>query len=122
VRHGHVSRTQDAAIAQVSWHPASGISQPSGASTFRSLDTLWVAVKTIQERLGHALPGSFTLDVYGGRPEWKRNPEAARLAGAEIEKAVVVLEQGYNAVNADGFVSFNNKRKRLRSRYLLSRS
>jgi len=28
------------------------------------------------------------LDVYGGKPEGDRNLEAARLAGAEIEKAV----------------------------------
>jgi hypothetical protein len=32
--------------------------------------------------------GSFTLDVYGGKPEWGRNLEAARLADAEIEKTV----------------------------------
>jgi hypothetical protein len=35
-----------------------------------------------------ALTGTFTLDVYGGKPEWDRNLEAARLLGAEIEKAV----------------------------------
>jgi integrase len=52
------------------------------------LDALRVPLKTIQERIGHALTGSFTLDVYGGKPEWGRNLEAARLAGAEIEKAV----------------------------------
>ena len=34
------------------------------------LDALRVPLKTIQERLGHALTGSFTLDVYGGQPEW----------------------------------------------------
>jgi hypothetical protein len=28
------------------------------------------------------------LDVYGGKPEWSRNLEAAQLAGAEIESAV----------------------------------
>ncbi len=52
------------------------------------LDALRVPLKTIQERLGHALTGSFTLDVYGGQPEWERNLEAARQAGADIEKAV----------------------------------
>jgi len=51
------------------------------------MDALRVPLKTIQERIGHALTGSFTLDVYGGQPEWKRNQEAARLLGAEIEKA-----------------------------------
>jgi integrase len=57
------------------------------------LDALRVPLKTIQERLGHALTGSFTLDVYGGQPEWERNLEAARLAGAEIEKAVQKVEK-----------------------------
>jgi integrase len=52
------------------------------------MDAIRVPLKTIQERIGHALTGSFTLDVYGGKPEWGRNLEAARLAGAEIEKAV----------------------------------
>jgi Phage integrase family len=42
------------------------------------LDALRVPLKTIQERLGYALTGSFTLDVYGGRPEWGRNLEAAQ--------------------------------------------
>jgi integrase len=49
---------------------------------------LRVPLKTIQERLGHALTGSFTLDVYGGQPEWERNLEAARMIGAGLEKAV----------------------------------
>ena len=52
------------------------------------LDALRVPLKTIQERAGHALTGVFTLDVYGGSPEWERNLEAGRLAGSEIEKAV----------------------------------
>ena len=52
------------------------------------LDALRVPLKTIQERMGHALTGSFTLDVYGGQPEWGRNLEAAQLVGAELEKAV----------------------------------
>jgi integrase len=52
------------------------------------LDALRVPLKTIQERIGHAVTGSFTLDVYGGQPEWERNLEAGRLAGEEIEKAV----------------------------------
>ena len=33
------------------------------------IDALRVALKTIQERFGHALTGSFTLDVYGGKPD-----------------------------------------------------
>jgi integrase len=51
-------------------------------------DALRVPLKTIQERLGHSLTGSFTLDVYGGTPEFERNLEAARMLGAEIDKAV----------------------------------
>ena len=50
------------------------------------MDALRVPLKTIQERIGHALTGSFTLDVYGGQPEWGRNLEAARMIGAELEK------------------------------------
>jgi hypothetical protein len=57
------------------------------------LDALRVPLKTIQERIGHAVTGSFTLDVYGGRPEWERNLEAARLLGAELKKAVVETEK-----------------------------
>jgi len=45
-------------------------------------------LKTIQEWIGHALTGSFPLDVYGGKPDWEPNREAARLLAAEIEKAV----------------------------------
>jgi integrase len=52
------------------------------------LDALRVPLKTIQERIGHALTGSFTLDVYGGQPGWGRNLEAAQQVGAELEKAV----------------------------------
>jgi hypothetical protein len=57
------------------------------------LDALRVPLKAIQERAGHALTGSFTLDVYGHAPEWELNLEAARLAGAAIEAAVLKLEQ-----------------------------
>jgi integrase len=52
------------------------------------LDSLCVPLKVIQERAGHALTGSFTLDVYGGRPEWVGNVEAARKAGLAIEQSV----------------------------------
>ena len=48
------------------------------------LDALRVPLKTIQERIGHALTGSFTLDVYGGKPDWSRNVEAAHAVGAEL--------------------------------------
>ena len=73
-----------------------GIAQ-AGFHAFRHfnvalMDALRVPLKTIQERIGHALTGSFTLDVYGGQPEWGRNLEAAKLMGAELEKAVTELE------------------------------
>jgi integrase len=51
------------------------------------LDSLRVSLKTIQERLGHALSGSLTLDVYT-HSEWPENVEAAQRAGEVIEKAV----------------------------------
>jgi len=56
------------------------------------LDALRVPLKAIQERAGHALTGSFTLDVYGHAPEWELNLEAARSAGAAIETAVCKIE------------------------------
>ena len=51
-------------------------------------DALRVPLKTIQERVGHALTGVFTLDGYGGRPEWERNVETAQMLGAVLKKAV----------------------------------
>ena len=75
------------------------------------LDAQCVPHKTIQERLGHALTGSFTLDVYGGQPEWERNLEAARQAGAEIENAAAKREED-NAENAERFVSLNAVNKK----------
>ena len=51
------------------------------------LGSLRTPLKTIQERLGHALTGSLTLEVYT-HAEWKENDEAAKLAGDAIEKAV----------------------------------
>ena len=56
-------------------------------------DALRVPLKTIQERIGHAITGSFTLDVYGGQPEWERNLEAAQGIGAELERAVIEAEK-----------------------------
>jgi integrase len=52
------------------------------------LDALNVRLKTIQERIGHALTGSFTLDVYGGKPDFQRNIEAGKRAGEEIQRAI----------------------------------
>jgi hypothetical protein len=42
----------------------------------------------VRQGLGHALTGSFTLDVSGGQPEWGRNFEAAQSLGAELERVV----------------------------------
>jgi hypothetical protein len=65
------------------------------------MDALRVPLKTIQERIGHALTGSFTLDVYGGQPERGRNLEAAHQVGAELERvvneAVAKLKEEENA-------------------------
>jgi integrase len=66
--------------------------EPAGLHAFRHfnaslLGSLRTPLKTIQDRLGHALTGSLTLDVYT-HAEPKENVEAATLAGAEIEKAV----------------------------------
>jgi integrase len=71
------------------------------------LDALRVPLKTIQERLGHALTGSFTLDVYGGQPEWGRNLEAAQLVGAAIGTAVAKRQEELNAEKTESFVSLN---------------
>src|SRR6202022_2049484 len=57
------------------------------------LDSLCVPLKVIQERAGHALTGSFTLDVYGGKPEWVGNVEAARKAGIAIEQSVAKAQE-----------------------------
>jgi hypothetical protein len=80
--------------------------KPAGFHGFRHfnvslLDALRVPLKTIQERPGHALTGSFTLDVYGGKPEWEPNLDAARLVGAEIERAVKAHEEENKAASHD---------------------
>jgi hypothetical protein len=79
-------------------------------------DALRVPLKTIQERIGHSLTGSFTLDVYGGQPEWERNVEAARLLGAELEKAVneaaTKLENEQNAEVVGSLLAIQERRLR----------
>jgi hypothetical protein len=50
------------------------------------------SLKTIQERIGHALTGSFTLDVYGQMLDWKSNEDAAKGLGALIAKSVTEIE------------------------------
>jgi hypothetical protein len=51
-------------------------------------DSLQVPLKTIQERIGHTLTGSFTLDVYGHTLDWRENEEAAQKLGAVLAKAI----------------------------------
>jgi integrase len=72
------------------------------------MDALRVPLKTIQERIGHALTGSFTLDVYGGQPEWGRNLEAATMVGAELERAAAKRE---NEVDADVSVCLSTNKE-----------
>jgi integrase len=66
------------------------------------LDAVNTPLKVIQERVGHALTGSFTLDVYGGKPDWDRNVEAALKVGKEIMQSVVDAEK---TKKAEPFVS-----------------
>jgi len=63
-------------------------------------DSLRVPLKTIQERIGHALTGSFTLDVHGHTLDWRENEEAAQKLGDVIAKAVADAEK-----NSDDFGS-----------------
>jgi len=53
------------------------------------MDAQRVPLKTIQERLCHSLTGSFTLDVYGGKPEWEPNREAARLIATDMNSTTI---------------------------------
>ena len=68
------------------------------------LDSLRVPLQLIQERLGHALTGSFTLDVYGHSLDWQDNADAARKAGAKIAEAVEKFGNfvSLTAVNENG--------------------
>lgn len=57
------------------------------------LDTVRVPLKVIQERIGHALTGSFTLDVYGSVLDWSGHVDAANKAAAVIAEAVEKAKQ-----------------------------
>jgi hypothetical protein len=67
---------------------------------------LRIPLKTIQETSGYALADVFTLDVYGGSPEWERNLEAGRLAGSEIENAVSKLENESNSALVGSLIGY----------------
>jgi len=77
------------------------------------MDLLRVPLKTIQERVGHALTGSFTLDVYGGQLSGI-GTLAARAVGAELERAVRESESRLHdeskAVANDGLTPIQAKR------------
>jgi hypothetical protein len=78
------------------------------------MDALRVPLKTIQERIGHALTGSFTLDVYGHTLDWSANEEAAKGLGNEIAKAVAAaesdLQNGALFVNSGPLTAHQRKR------------
>jgi hypothetical protein len=56
------------------------------------MDSLRVPLKTIQERIGHSLTGSFTLDVYGHTLDWKSNEDAAKGPSELIAKSLTEIE------------------------------
>jgi hypothetical protein len=64
------------------------------------MDALRVPLKTIQERIGHALTGSFTLDVYGHTLDWKYNEDAAKGLGEEIARAVESQQREHISVDS----------------------
>jgi integrase len=85
---------------------------PAGFHAFRHfnvslLDALRVPLKVIQERIGHALTGSFTLDVYGHKLSEQGNVDAARLAGEAIQSAVdsvcltAITENGHQSAKLE---------------------
>jgi integrase len=74
------------------------------------LDSLRVPLKTIQERIGHALTGSFTLDVYGHTLDWKANEEAAQRLGDELAKAVAkTVDAEKDSDNSDCLTAIKKK-------------
>lgn len=78
------------------------------------MDSLRVPLKTIQERIGHALTGSFTLDVYGHQLDWKASEEAAKGLGEAIAKAVVEAESNLDS----GPLTAHNKQNDFQTRSL----
>ncbi len=77
------------------------------------MDSLRVSLKTIQERIGHALTGSFTLDVYGHTLDFQSNADAAKGLGDEIAQAVTAAEG-----NLDSGPLTAHKKKDLQTRDL----
>ena len=52
------------------------------------MDALRVPLRTIQERIGHAVTGVFTLDVYREKQDFQKNMQSSIDLEAEIERAV----------------------------------
>ena len=61
------------------------------------MDALRVPLKTIHELIGHALTGSFTMDVYGHALDWKANEDAAKGLGEELARAVTEAESSLDS-------------------------
>jgi len=59
------------------------------------MDASRVPLKTLQERISHALTGSFTFDVYGHVHDWTANEDAAKRLGEEIAKVVAEVDSGH---------------------------
>jgi hypothetical protein len=72
------------------------------------LDSLRVPLKTIQERIGHALTGSFTLEVYGHTLDQGENEEAAQKFGGVLAKAVANAE-AENSDDSGRLTAFKQK-------------
>jgi len=82
------------------------------------MDALRVPLKTIQERIGHALTGSFTLDVYGHTLDWKANEDAARGLGDELRKAVAEVQSKQQDKSVDSALLSTLKKKTSKLRSL----
>jgi hypothetical protein len=78
------------------------------------MDALRVPLKTIQERIGHALTGSFTLDVYGHTLDWKYNEDAAKGLGEEIAHAVESHQQEHISFDSGHLTAHQKNTSKLR--------
>jgi hypothetical protein len=64
-------------------------------------------VQVNEECIGHALTGSFTLDVFGHTLDWRENEEAAQKLGDVLAKAVADAEK--NSDNSDCLTAIKQK-------------
>jgi hypothetical protein len=69
---------------------------------------LLVPLKTIQERVGHALTGS--LDVYGHTLDRRENEDAAQKLGDVLAKAVADAEKNSDCLTAIKQKSFHSQK------------